>query len=405
MRPGALGAVALIALLGTACGSVQGPASPVSKSSNSPSPPAPASPSPSAQAAVNAAFDILPPASLPQALTGVSCSGGIGPSDSVAVVQLHDGSRVLRDYADTSHPRTACLFAFPAYYLVDLIDAHHALIAGSQGFLYAVIELPDVRYRWFQLPNDANHFPSLLGVSPRLDAIAYLTGNVNSNTDEVHLVNSSGDQLVASLPNPHGGRCGSPEDSSSGAFTHSAGFMYVLDQPVPSLNSLLVLQGSQSKLRLTPPGQLLQGGWSTGAGPAMAVWSPASETLYYRYGGGVWKWTSGAGAVSFLPGISWYYPTISADGAHLAYAVLRPDGVHDVYLVDLAHGGNPTLIGKARNLPVFLNSTQLWYRSEAQGICGPGGNAPLVYDLTTGSEAPSIIDSVGSVWPSTSSNV
>ena len=54
--------------------------------------------------------------------------------------------------------------------------------------------------------------------------------------------------------------------------------------------------------------------------------------------------------------------------------------------------------------PVFLNSTQLWYRSEGQGICGPGGDQPLVYELGDGSEAPSIIDFVGSVWPSTSAN-
>jgi hypothetical protein len=53
---------------------------------------------------------------------------------------------------------------------------------------------------------------------------------------------------------------------------------------------------------------------------------------------------------------------------------------------------------------VFLNPTQLWYRSDLQGPCGPGGNLPLIYDVGDGSEAPSIIDFVGSVWPSTSAN-
>lgn len=57
-----------------------------------------------------------------------------------------------------------------------------------------------------------------------------------------------------------------------------------------------------------------------------------------------------------------------------------------------------------RTLPVFLNSTQLWFKSERQGPCGPGGNQPLIYDLTDRSESPSIIDMPEAVWPATSSN-
>jgi len=70
----------------------------------------------------------------------------------------------------------------------------------------------------------------------------------------------------------------------------------------------------------------------------------------------------------------------------------------------VAHGGSPRLIKGGRNLPVFLNSTQLWYWSESQGICGPGISHPLVYDISDGSEAASVIDLVSSVWPATSSN-
>jgi hypothetical protein len=81
--------------------------------------------------------------------------------------------------------------------------------------------------------------------------------------------------------------------------------------------------------------------------------------------------------------------------------VAHPDGSHDVYLVDLAHGGSPQLIGKARNNPVFLNSQQLWYTTVvAQGCTGPGPK-PLVYSLVDGSESPSIIDFVADVWPAT----
>ena len=341
---------------------------------------------------------------------GLSCNGAIGAADSVAIVQLHTGGTVLRDYADVAHPRTVCAFP-PNSYGFTLLDSRHVVV-GGEGNLWAVIELPGGAARWFQLPGgDTNHFPFLIAVSPHLDQVAYGVNDLTDNTDKIHVVSAKGDVIVASVPNPHGGRCGSPEDSKSGEYTRSSQSLFVLDQPIPTLNSLVVVRGTQQLLLQTPPGVTIStdgnwsGGWPQGTQPAMALWSPTSETLYYRKNGDVWKWTASVGAQRFLPGVSWYYPTISADGARLAYAALRPDGLHNVYLVDLVHGGSPQLIGKgARNLPVFLNSTQLWYRSEGQGVCGPSGDQPLVYDLADGSEASSIIDFVGSVWPSTSSN-
>jgi hypothetical protein len=98
---------------------------------------------------------------------------------------------------------------------------------------------------------------------------------------------------------------------------------------------------------------------------------------------------------------------LTPDGAYLAYAKGRPDGLHDVYLVDLAYEESPQRIGKgARNKPVFLNATQLWYTSEDMAGCvGPDAEwAYLVYNLTDGSESPSTIDRVLRVWPATSSN-
>lgn len=337
-------------------------------------------------------------------VSGITCTGSIGASDSVAIVQLHDGSKVLRDYSDPLHPRTACQLPSQSWEM-QLIDSRH-LLAGGENYLYAVVTLPAVTYQWFQLPSGPDNFPTLLGVSPRFDAIAYLSPDLPNNTDKVHVVTAGSDAILAVVPNPHGGRCGSPEDSRPGAYQHAGQDLYALDQPIPSFNSLVVIRGNVPELQIVPPGtQFPQDAWPQGQQPAMAVWSPTSETLYYRKGGDVWKWTGQSGPQRFLPGVSWYYPTISADGTHLAYAALRSDGLHNVYLVDLAHNGAPQMIGKgARNLPAFLNSRQLWFKSEAQGPCGPGGDVPLVYDLVDGSEASSIIDFVQSVWPSTSSN-
>jgi hypothetical protein len=110
----------------------------------------------------------------------------------------------------------------------------------------------------------------------------------------------------------------------------------------------------------------------------------------------------------FLAGVDWLQPTISPDGAHMAYSVLRPNSVlHDVYLIDLAHETAPHKIGAgARKLPVFVNSTQLWFKSEGNdhGCIGGENERPLIYNIVDGSEAPSIISQVMNVWPATSSN-
>jgi len=310
---------------------------------------------------------------------------------------------VLRDYADVGHPITSCSFGKNRFGL-QLIDAHHVVLPGASIVpapgrnLYAVVDLPQVRTHWFQLPGE---FPNFLAVAPDLGTVAWLSPDLPSNTDQIHLTSHAGDKVVASLPNPHGGRCGSPEDSKQAAYSRSGKQLFILDQPIPNLNSLLVLQGDKVLLRIAPD----SGRWPTGAQPAMALWSPTSETLYYRKGADVWDWTSTGGSQNFLPGVSWYYPTISPDGRHLAFAEEGKDYLHTVSMVDLPPASRPIQVGNGnRTLPAFLNARQLWFKSESLGPCGSGGNKPLVYDLSDGSESPSIIDSPISVWPATSSN-
>lgn len=416
----AAGAVVVVVVVGAAVGLAIGAfgarptadASPIPSASASPSaaagPPTQtaspaASPASTPATSSSASFNVLPGQQPTGFVSQITCSGSIGASDPVAIVQLHEtvegtGAVVLRDYADPGSPRTACNFGQNG--VAQLIDARHVVIEGhAYGGTYAVVDLPEVRFHWFQLPPSGPDWPStFLAVSPGLDQVLWLEADVAGGTDKVHITTSARDQVVASLPDQHGGRCGSQDDSKQGAYTRSGAHLFVLDQQ--SINSLLVVEGETVVLSLVPP----SAGWPPGGHPAMAVWSPTSETLFYRQGGDVWQWTPAGGTQQYLPGVTWYFPTITPDGSHLAYSVGRPDGLHDVYLVDLARGGSPQLIGEARNLPVFVNSTQLWYKSEGQGVCGHGSDVPLIYNITDGTESPSIIDWVRHVWPATSSN-
>jgi hypothetical protein len=350
-------------------------------------------------------FDLLPARQPAGFESKIACSGSIGTSDPVALVQMHGTvGEVLRDYADPDSPRSVCTFGiFQNVGVTALIDARHVLLEdpGSGTYTYAVVDLPEVRYHWFQLPEDSATIRRFIAVGPGLEQVLWLTSDQASGTDKIHLTTHAGDEVIAALPNVFLGLCGGPEESSKlGAYTHSGADFFVLDQ-YPKLNSLVVAAGQTAVLSVLPP----PGGWSSGAEPATALWSPITETLFYRQGKDVWSWSPGSNPKRFLAGVSWLHPTMTPDGAHLAYSVARPDGSHNVYLVDLAHGGSPQLIGtRARNHPVFLNSTQLWYMTERPEGCTGPSNERLIYNLVDGSESPSVIDWVVDVWPATRSD-
>jgi hypothetical protein len=363
---------------------------------------------------VNSTLSILraqPPAEIPS----ITCNGSIGASDPVAIVELRPSvpaaaaPLVLRDYADLDNPRTVC--TFPGMQFAQLIDAHHVVLGGGGG-IAAVVDLPEVRFQWFQLPNSETVASEFIAVSPELDEIVWLKATPNNQTGdytgrEIHITTAAGDSVVANLPNEPTGFCGAPLDSSKrGAFSHSGQYLYVLDQPHPLQQasddySLRIFEGTTLVHSVVPP----SGGWPAGEHPAFPVWSPISETLYYRLGNDVWRWMPGAGASRFLTGVRWFNSTISPDGRHVAYALTGADGSTDAYLANLPVPGVSERIGSAMAGPVFLNNAQLWLMTQAvnHGCAGGEGPKPVIYNVDAHSTAPSIIQGVRLVWPATSS--
>jgi len=364
-------------------------------------------------AAATAASPVLPASGPAVVSTDFTCTGTIGPSDPVAVVRLQaksgaEGALVLRDYADPTAPRTACTFLLDEWRIVRLLDSRHIIVsAEDEGGLYAVADLTDSSYRWFQLPaSKSGYSPQLVAVAPTMDQIVWLSLDPEgTKSDALHVTTASGGHIVATLPDTNLGRCSDPDDSNLGAFRRSGSLDYVLNAPLPAEASLLVLDKNQIQYSVIAPKR----GWPDGGWPAMAVWSPVADTLYYRQGADVSRWTRADGRTTFLHGVRWSYPTISPDGTHLAYQASRSDGSTDVYLIDLAKSGSPQRLGSGRRgTPAFLNDTQLWYvNTSGVGGCagGPGKEQPLVYNLKTKSEASSLITRVLFTWPATSSNL
>jgi hypothetical protein len=334
----------------------------------------------------------------PQRFAGsITCSGSIGPSDPVALVHLQgaaDGTSVLRDYSSVGKPRTACTLVDVA--VVQLIDPRHIVIVDigpdAPDHTFAVVDLPAVRFHWFQLPGASTEF---LAVAPGRSQVAWRR---TGSKDDIHVATASGDTVVAKLPDTNLGRCGAPSDSNNAAYTRSGSALFVLDEPLPEI-SLLVVKGT--KVRFSDPGTASA---KPSTRPLFVLWSPTDEVLYFAKSGSVWRWSESLGLTIFLPGVTWDAATISADGANLAYQVTTASGSREIWLVDLAHGGSPTKISKSDSSgPVFLNARQLLYFSSAadQGCTGTRPLKPVIYDVVSRAQARSIIDQVEFIWPAT----
>jgi hypothetical protein len=356
----------------------------------------------------NALFSLLPAAAPPGHRQQISCSGDIGPSDPVAIVELKGNGRdvvprVMRNYADPANPRTVCDFGGES--IEQLIDARHVVIQNCDGLdcVLAVVDLPEVRYHWFALPDGNETNETFIAVSPKLDEVAWSSTDDNpadflDQNRRLHLTRADGDHVMAHL-RPVGGRCGSGDDSKSGAYSGSGAHVYALDVPIANDTVFVGLHGLDRVFMFRPP----RGGWPMSEQPAQPVWSPTDEVLYYRRAGSVWQWTPAGGEELYLPDTYWQSPTISPDGRYLAYSVPKDGGSSDTFVIDLKVGGAPELIGEDRSSPVFLMDTQLWLM-EATGSGCVSAEEPqrLIYDINEAAESNSIIDTVFRVWPATS---
>src|SRR6185295_3597983 len=116
---------------------------------------------------------------------------------------------------------------------------------------------------------------------------------------------------------------------------------------------------------LVPP----DGGFPDDEIVLMAVWSPTSDTLFYRRGDDVYQWTPDAGAKRVLRGVPWLHPSFTPDGRHVAWARETADGGVDVYVAETTNLSSARRVRRNGRDPVLLNNRQLWYRPEPLHSC------------------------------------
>jgi hypothetical protein len=393
------------AVASRAAPSVEPSMEPPPTSTPSPSKTSAPSPSPVPTAAViastTATFSLMPVDPPPDFESTITCDGDIGPSDPVAIVTLKGSDPdtfarpELRSYADISSPRTVCRFGDGDFFIEDLIDARHVLISASG--VHAVVDLPEVRYHWFNPPREEGQVGgNVLAVSPQLDAVVWMRYRADPLTRDLMITTAAGDAVVAALPGVEGGRCGSDTDSNHADYQHAGSHYYALDQLTLSLNALVVADGAVAKVEFQPPAD---GARDPATIPTFAIWSPVEEVLYFRLGDDVMRWTPAEGQELFMADTPWFNPSMTADGRYLAYVVDS-----DLYLVDFEGDATPRLIHPGVLRPVFVNDAQLWFEEAPSNGCITDERQVRVYDVRDGSVAPSIVEWVQEVWPATSAN-
>src|SRR4030088_2026098 len=100
------------------------------------------------------------------------------------------------------------------------------------------------------------------------------------------------------------------------------------------------------------------GGFRTGA-----VWAHNGDRFYFRNNSGVYQWDSSSGISSFIAGLKWSTPSLTADDRFVAYAVGTSSTPH-VEIRELS-SGTVSAFAPWRDTPVFVAATKLLVHEEA----------------------------------------
>jgi hypothetical protein len=206
-----------------------------------------------------------------------------------------------------------------------------------------------------------------------------------------------GSAAIASLGNPAQvfGRGGIPDDESLVAFSPDGQYVLVVDTAV---NRLQAFRTSDGGVVYTAP----SGG--TGGLRTMAVWSHAADRFYFRNNSGVYQWDAASGISSFIAGLKWSTPSLTADDRFVAYAIGTSSTPH-VEMRELS-SGTVSAFAPWRDSPVFVAATKLLVHEEApcntcMGAYNWTGKTLLVH-TDTNAEADLGITGwlFGAFWPS-----
>ena len=359
-------ALALTALIASACGGS--------------TPSAGSTPSPSASPSV---------ATSPTASATPAANPCPPPSNRCLAIVAIRGTNpwVLRDMTSISQAKTVSTFMTSPPQFVSGTELSYADESG----LYRMPLSGSPK----TLVSKSGQAVSLFSWSPSGSTVAYLAQS-NSGM-ALHLLSAGQDRaVVGSIP-------ALPVTGCESQFCGDTWDLRLSYSPDGAFISLVESIANVNAFRLwSSDGKLLIS--SDSGSRSMSTWS--GHIFYFPGATGVDMWRDGVTS-SFLPRVTWIRPEASPAGGQIVYETKDAQGWAHTFVVDTTTR-NVRELKKARSGPAFLTSRYIWYKGQracvAADSCPAGwtvvaNGKTYIYDLLDGTETESIITQLFEAWP------
>jgi hypothetical protein len=229
-------------------------------------------------------------------------------------------------------------------------------------------------------------------ISPDGRSITYIDGNA------WHLVGSSGNRVLTTLPAVPGRGINPDEDDSFLGFSPDGQYIAFFQ----TFHTGGTGETAPDQIRKASDGSLV---YAT-SGMTMAVWASVPSRLFFRDAtGGLHRWDPTAGSSS-MGSLHWIRPRSSPDGRWIAYSFPTTSGVHGVGFYSVQANAQQNTSPPGRSGVVFLTSDLVWYAGEkpCTANCAPGSavtpsGVTYIYSIAGASEITSRLASVYDAWP------
>jgi hypothetical protein len=348
------------------------------------------SPRPTTQPTVTASPSSTP-SSNPTGTSGgtplVHCTAGVPAGDNLVIGTVAgDPTIVVRDIQDPANAKNVCRFDTGAANPQFVSATQVAYQTGSNQLIKADLGNGGTT----QLVGSGTSGSRQFAFSPDGRSITYLDGNA------WHLITSSGDRVLTTLPAVPGRGVNPDEDDTFLSFSPD-GLYIALVQTFHVGGSG---QTAPDQVRKASDGSLV---YST-SGMTMAVWASVPSRLFFRDAAGtVHRWDPSSGLSTMLA-LHWIQPRSSPDGRWIAYTFRTSSGLGGIgfYSVQANSVSNTTPPGRSQ--PRFLSNDLVWYIGERScstclGTAATPTGVTFIYEIAGATEVVARLSGVLDAWP------
>lgn len=328
------------------------------------------------------------PSSAPSIASLLHCDVAVPAGDDLVIGAVTgDTTLVIRDIQDPANAHNLCHFD-PAATNPQFVSATQVAYETSSNQL---VESQVGSSTATVLASFGGGFGSgQYAVSPDGHSVTYLDGNA------WHLITSSGDRVMTTLPAVPG-RGGNPDEDDTFLSFSPDGLYIALVQTFHVGGTGAT---APDQIRKASDGSLV---YST-SGMTMGVWASVPSRLFFRdTSGTVHRWEPSSGLSTMLS-LHWVHPKASPDGRWISYTFRTSTGLGGIGFYSVQSNSVPNTTPPGRSGPRFLTNDLVWYIGEkACATCFGGLPTPTgvtyIYDIAGASEVVSRLASVVDAWP------